>query len=180
MLVLEFYYLCHIAVTRIVEKWKWLLTLQRSQGKIVLTAGRNWKFYSSLQLTHRLKQKTFKPKIAQLMVESETVLLTCCKTQELRNKCKKWCVTHCAVLGCSVVSDSLPPCETVAHQAPLPMGFSRQEYWSGVPFPTPGDLPDLEIEPILVCLLHWQADSLPLVLPGEAYIIHYFILIWNR
>ena len=32
---------------------------------------------------------------------------------------------------------------TVAHQAPLSMGFSRQEYWSGVPFPTPGDLPDL-------------------------------------
>ena len=36
---------------------------------------------------------------------------------------------------------------TVAHQAPLSMGFSRQEYWSGVPFPTPGDLPDPGIEP---------------------------------
>ena len=36
---------------------------------------------------------------------------------------------------------------TVAHQAPLPLEFSRQEYWSGVPFPTPGDLPDLGIEP---------------------------------
>ena len=35
----------------------------------------------------------------------------------------------------------------VAHQAPLCMGFSRQEYWSGLPFPPPGDLPDLEIEP---------------------------------
>ena len=42
----------------------------------------------------------------------------------------------------SVVSDSMTPW-TVAHQAPLSMGFSRQEYWSGVPFPTPGDLPDL-------------------------------------
>ena len=31
---------------------------------------------------------------------------------------------------------------TIAHQAPLPMGFSRQEYWSGLPFPPPGDLPD--------------------------------------
>ena len=113
MLVLEFYYLCHVAVTRI-KKWKWLLTLQRSQGKIVLTAGRNWKFYSSLKLTHRLKQRIFKPKIVQLIVESETVLLTCCKTQELRNKCKKWCITHCVVLACSVVSDSLPPRETVA------------------------------------------------------------------
>ena len=31
--------------------------------------------------------------------------------------------------------------QTVAHQAPLSMGFSRQEYWSGLPFPSPGDLP---------------------------------------
>ena len=36
---------------------------------------------------------------------------------------------------------------TVAHQAPLSMGFSRQEYWSGLPCPSPGDLPDLGIEP---------------------------------
>ena len=36
---------------------------------------------------------------------------------------------------------------TVAHQAPLPMEFSKQEYWSGLPFPTPGDLPDPGIQP---------------------------------
>ena len=36
---------------------------------------------------------------------------------------------------------------TVAHQAPLSMGFSRQEYWSGFPFPPPGDLPDPGFEP---------------------------------
>ena len=36
---------------------------------------------------------------------------------------------------------------TVAHQAPLPMEFSRQEYWSGVPFLTPGDLPNPGVEP---------------------------------
>ena len=36
---------------------------------------------------------------------------------------------------------------TVAHQAPLSIGFSRQEYWSGLPFPTPGDLPDPGIKP---------------------------------
>ena len=36
---------------------------------------------------------------------------------------------------------------TVAHQAPLPMGFPRQEYWSGLPFPSPGDLPNLGIKP---------------------------------
>ena len=37
---------------------------------------------------------------------------------------------------------------TAAHQAPLSVEFSRQEYWSGLPFPTPGDLPDPEIEPV--------------------------------
>ena len=36
---------------------------------------------------------------------------------------------------------------TIAHQGPLPMGFSRQEYWSGLPCPPPGDLPNPRIEP---------------------------------
>ena len=36
---------------------------------------------------------------------------------------------------------------TIAYQAPLSMGFSRQEYWSGLPFPSPGDLPDPGIKP---------------------------------
>ena len=47
---------------------------------------------------------------------------------------------------CSVVSDSATPC-TVAQQAPLSIGFPRQEYWSGLPFPTPRDLPDPAIYP---------------------------------
>ena len=46
----------------------------------------------------------------------------------------------------SVVFDSVTPW-TVAHQAPLSTGFSRQEYWSRLPFPSPGDLPDPGIEP---------------------------------
>ena len=37
---------------------------------------------------------------------------------------------------------------TVAHKAPLSMGFSRQDYWSGLPFPPPGDLPDSGTEPV--------------------------------
>ena len=37
---------------------------------------------------------------------------------------------------------------TVTHQVPLLMGFSRQEYWSGLPFPSPGDLPNPGIEPV--------------------------------
>ena len=46
---------------------------------------------------------------------------------------------------------------TVAHQAPPSMGFSRQEYWSGLPFPSPGDLPDPGIEPRSPAL---QVDAL--------------------
>ena len=58
-----------------------------------------------------------------------------------------------------VVSDSCDPM-TVAHQALLTMEFSRQEYWSEGPFPTPGDLPNPGIQPV-----DWQVDSLPLVPP---------------
>ena len=48
------------------------------------------------------------------------------------------------------------------------MGFSRQEYWSGVPFPSPGDLPDPGIKPgCLLCLLYWRAGSLLLAPPGK-------------
>ena len=53
---------------------------------------------------------------------------------------------------------------TVAHQAPLPMGFSRQEYWSGLPFPSPGDLPDPGIEPRSPAL---QVDALTSEPPGK-------------
>ena len=51
---------------------------------------------------------------------------------------------------------------TVACQAPLSMGFSRQEYWSGLPFPSQGIFPTQGSNPHFLCLLHWQADSLPL------------------
>ena len=50
------------------------------------------------------------------------------------------------MLSCSVMSDSLQP-QSVAHQAPLSMGFSRQEYCSGFPFPSPGTLPYPGTEP---------------------------------
>ena len=64
---------------------------------------------------------------------------------------------NCFFHACSIVWDSATP-STVASQAPLSMGFSRQEYWSGVPFPPPGDLSNLLR---LQWPLHGQADSLP-------------------
>ena len=54
---------------------------------------------------------------------------------------------------------------SVAHQAPPPMGFTRQEYWSGLPFPSPGDLPDPGIEPRSPAL---QADALTSEPPGKS------------
>ena len=85
-----------------------------------------------------------------------------------------------------VAQSSLTLCDpwTVAHWAPLSMEFSRQEYWSGLPFPPPGYLPNLGIEPRSPTL---QADSLPFEpsgKPSSRYIyniviqlyIHIFIL----
>ena len=68
---------------------------------------------------------------------------------------------------------------TLARQAPLFMGFSRQEYWSGLLCLPPGDLPDPGIKPtISLSLLHWQAGSLPLALPGKPLesFLYYIIL----
>ena len=55
----------------------------------------------------------------------------------------------------------------IAYQAPPSMEFSRQEYWSGLPFPSPGDLPDPGIQPGSPAL---QADALPSEPPGKAVI----------
>ena len=69
--------------------------------------------------------------------------------------------TYC----CSLVSKSyltLAIPWTVAHQDPLSMGFSGQEYWSGLLCPPPGNLPNSEIELCLLRLLQWQTGSLPL------------------
>ena len=61
---------------------------------------------------------------------------------------------------------------TVAHQAPLSMGFSRQEYWSGLPFSySRGIFPTQGLNFLLLCLLHWHEDSLPLLPPGKPQVI---------
>ena len=68
------------------------------------------------------------------------------------------CEVRSRVCSCGCVSTPW----TIAHQAPLSVGFPTQEYWSGLPFPSPGDLPKPRIEPV-----HWQADSLPLSHQGS-------------
>ena len=64
---------------------------------------------------------------------------------------------------------------TVAHQAPLSMGFSRQEYWSGLPFPSPGELPDPGTEPVSPAL---QANALTSEPPGKPTSVGIYIYIY--
>ena len=86
----------------------------------------------------------------------------------------------CAVLSCFSRVQVLVTLWTVAHRA-LSMGFSRQEYWSDLPCPLPGDLPDPGIEAGSPAL---QADSLPLSYQGSplyTYIsicVYVYIYIW--
>ena len=77
-----------------------------------------------------------------------------------------WCNEHGG--GGGLVAKSCPILatpRTVACQAPLSMTFSRQEYWSGLPFPSPGDLPDPGIEPQSPTL---KADALQSEPPGQS------------
>ena len=79
-----------------------------------------------------------------------------------RTGCLKWIEKRSGQHGASCVLLTLSCLSatpwTVAHQAPLSMGFSRQEYWSGLPCPPPGDLPDPGIESRAPTM---QAGSLP-------------------
>ena len=80
--------------------------------------------------------------------------------------------------GCGLVAKSCPTLATpwtVACRAPLSVGFSRQEYSSGLPFPSPGDLPDPGIEPGAPAL---QADSLPTELQGKINTIYMWQNAW--
>ena len=71
-----------------------------------------------------------------------------------------------SLFSCYVVSSSFATPWAVAHQAPLSMGFSKQEYWSGVPFPSPEDLPDSGVKPASPALAGRLITSKP---PGKPY-----------
>ena len=78
-----------------------------------------------------------------------------------------------AMCSCAVCAKSLQSCPTlcapqaVPHKAPLSVGFSGHEYWSGLPCPPPGIFPTQGLNRHLSCLLHWQVGSLPPVPPGK-------------
>ena len=78
--------------------------------------------------------------------------------------CFFFCITKCGGFVTKSCLTLVTPW-TVARQAPLSFGFSRQEYLSGLPFSSPGDLPNPGTEPGSLAL---QADSLPTELPGNS------------
>ena len=73
------------------------------------------------------------------------------------------------------MSDSRTPW-TVAHEAPLSMGFPRQEYWSGLPFFSPEDLPHPGIKSASAA---WQVDSLPLSCLGSPLLVYSVLIMLN-
>ena len=70
-----------------------------------------------------------------------------------------------------------PPPWTVAHKAPLSMGFPKKEYQSGLPFPSPGDIPDPRME---LASPTWQADSLPWSHQGSPQVRRYLVKCYSR
>ena len=109
---------------------------------------------------------------------------------QVRYKCEDSCATQheishqsflrieytCSLYSVCAYMQSLFSCVelfatlwTIVHQAPLSTGFFRQENWSGLPCPPPGDLPPPRDRTcISYCLPHWQAGSLPPVPPGKS------------
>ena len=87
---------------------------------------------------------------------------------------------HACMLSCFSHVPLFATPWTVACKAPLSMGFSRQEYWSGLPYPLPGDPPDSRIELSSPETPALQADSLLLSHPGSPFIVNRGIHIqWN-
>ena len=126
---------------------------------IFLTKGSNlhllhWQA-DSLPLSHLESPKSTRFQLKERERETHTHTHTRSNLQETGNlQMRPGCLLRELKPHCVCVrAKSLQSCPnsatpwTVAHQAPLSMGFSREEYWSGLPSPSPGDLPDPQIEP---------------------------------
>ena len=102
------------------------------------------------QMTFFCKGRKHKPSFSLIPHLTASFPLSTHLNEMLPSQCKKSSkplITESESVGCSVVSDSLLPRGLQGCKAPLSMGFSRQEYWGGLPFPSPGDLPDPGIKP---------------------------------
>ena len=87
---------------------------------------------------------------------------------------------HAHVLSHSVVSDSLWPPWTIGCQAPLFMEFSRQEYWSLLPFPTPGYLPNAGIKPSSLACSALAGRLFTTALPRKPNTIYYHLHVKSK
>ena len=114
--------------------------------------GKEWYKWSTSGWFRPRPHRALKP-----LAKSVSFILVTGKSQEGHEQGKR-----VICLPCEISGNSANPW-TIAHQAPLSMEFSRQEYWSGLPFPTQGS--NLR----LLSLLHWQAGSLPLAPPGKPH-----------
>ena len=91
------------------------------------------------------------------------------------------CVCECVCVGTLSHVQLLVTLWTAAHQIPLSMEFPRQEYWSELPFPPPGDLPDPGIEPASPMSPVLQVDSLPLSHQGNSkHLVLWLLLDTNK
>ena len=111
------------------------------------------------RLTKRLTSKLYRshPKYMEKVTNISSIYTSYTEytVKEKKRRGKTDCHPECVCMLSHVVL-------FVACQAPLSMEFSRQEYWSGLLLPTPGDFLTQGSNPHLLCLLHWQANSLPL------------------
>ena len=102
------------------------------------------------------------------------------------NMCVCVCVCVCVCMCCAILScysrvRLFVTVWTVAHQAPLSMGFSRQEYWSGLPRPPPGTFPSQVLNPVS-CIFCIVGGFFTTQLPGNPYVcacIHILIHIYH-
>ena len=114
----------------------------RDQAQVSCTAGRGFNLWAAREALACYRRSKIKPETGRQYLQNTWVWM---------------------YLSLRLVQLFVTPW-TVAHQGPLSMEFSRQEYWSRLPFPSPGDLPNPGIEPASPAL---QADSLPYELPGK-------------
>ena len=132
----------------------WESKEKHSQGEGRPVQGRdreNWNFldtsetlYVTRTLLHFLRLYKQPPKLT-FSSSALAVIFVCPQLTRIQSSPF---IPTCVRAQLPSASDSLWPPWTVAHQAPLSMGFSRQEYWSGFPFPTSGDLLDPRVEPV--------------------------------
>ena len=124
------------------EKWE----------QLICTKTCAWMFTVASFMPAKMWKQSKRPSTDDWIAETAYPQWTIIQSLKAVKDCYMLCV-----LSRSVVSNSATP-QTVARQAPLSMGFSRQDDWSGLPCPPPGDLPNPGIEPRSPAL---QVDSLP-------------------